>query len=340
MFEEDISDIKDLSDKDKTRLMEDFDKVMEEVVVPEFNECGQRFKALSGTAVNEKGLAGFPHGKELFEHMIRKEVGRNCDIGKIASGIDSILKEETKDPGMSNIPAGSNQELLDFMEDAADEYFPDIKISYKINKLPRLFKAVGIGGVYYSANYDNNSCERIYLPDEMRQKQVIFHEGVPGHMYQFSYHKNNLDHIYPVLFEQGIYAEGWATYIMCNPAPLYKADMDEDIVYPAPVYKDRMLAARADICLNYEGLSAKETEQYLTGLMGTFSGGLDGVISDPGGSSAYGVGCYGTLKTLEAIKALDPDMSLKTMHKLYLDAGPGCFDRILASCAREVNRQP
>ena len=39
----------------------------------------------------------------------------------------------------------------------------------------------------------------------------------------------------------------------------------------------------------------------------------------------------------ESIRSLDPDMDLKTMHTLYLDAGPGCFDRILALAMREYN---
>jgi hypothetical protein len=55
----------------------------------------------------------------------------------------------------------------------------------------------------------------------------------------------------------------------------------------------------------------------------------------PGMSIYYGLGCYLTLKTMESIKALDPNMNIKTMHTLYLDAGPGSFDRILNSVKRE-----
>lgn len=55
----------------------------------------------------------------------------------------------------------------------------------------------------------------------------------------------------------------------------------------------------------------------------------------PGIGINYGLGCYLTLKTLESIRAFDPDMDIRIMHKLYLDAGPGCYDRILASAKRE-----
>ena len=339
MVEENIGDVEGMSDAGKKMIMEEFDKVMAEVVIPEFEECGKRFLAIKDTAVNETGLAGFPHGKELYEHMFRKAVGRDCNIDEITSGIEEILKTGYVDLGTAKIPGGSNQDLLDYMEDAADEYFPDLKISYRIYKLPQLFKVVGIGGVYYGVNLDDNTCERIYLPDEVSQKQVIFHEGVPGHMYQFSYHKTHLEHIYPVLFENNFYGEGWATYIMCNPAPMYGLDTDQDLVYSEGLYLQRMALARADICLNYEGLSVKEAEEYLGELLGGRPSGLEGMITDPGLNSWYGVGLYETLKTLEAIRALEPDMSLKKMHTLYLDAGPGCFDRILASAKREVEGQ-
>ena len=38
------------------------------------------------------------------------------------------------------------------------------------------------------------------------------------------------------------------------------------------------------------------------------------------------------------IRALDPDMDIKTMHTLYLDAAPGTFERILDSVKRDLNK--
>jgi len=61
----------------------------------------------------------------------------------------------------------------------------------------------------------------------------------------------------------------------------------------------------------------------------------DSMLMTPGIAISYGLGSYMTIKTLESIRAMDPRMSILTMHTLYLDAGPGCFDRILASAHRD-----
>jgi hypothetical protein len=99
-----------------------------------------------------------------------------------------------------------------------------------------------------------------------------------------------------------------------------------------------MAQARADICINYEGLTGKETTEYLSGFAHDVASiQTTDMFMTPGIGISYGLGCYMTLKTLESIRSLDPDMDIKTMHTLYLDAGPGCFDRILASVRREYN---
>ena len=97
-----------------------------------------------------------------------------------------------------------------------------------------------------------------------------------------------------------------------------------------------MAQARADICLNYEGLTMKETTEYLSGFAHDVAGvKAQDMLMSPGIGISYGLGCYMTLKTLESIRSLDRNMDIKTMHTLYLDAGPGCFDRILNSAGRE-----
>lgn len=107
-------------------------------------------------------------------------------------------------------------------------------------------------------------------------------------------------------------------------------------VYNGGIYRDYMAQARADICVNYEGLTLNETAEYISGLAPDISVVRSDIITMPGVGISYGLGCYMTLKTLESVRALDPEMDVKTMHTLYLDAGPGCFDRILTSVKREL----
>nr|MCR4775797.1 DUF885 domain-containing protein [Saccharofermentans sp.] len=183
------------------------------------------------------------------------------------------------------------------------------------------------------------SSEVIFLPDYMRNDMIIFHEGIPGHMYQFNYHKTTLKHKYLLAFYKNAYVEGWATYIMDNPAVMYGKKDAEVLTYNGVNCASYMVQARADIMVNYEGLSEGETSKYLSDLTKRNVSILaDDLLMSPGIGISYGVGGYMTLKTLESIRSLDPEMSILTMHTLYLDAGPGSFDRILASVKRNYKK--
>ena len=333
---EKINALQDLTEEEKAAYIEEFDKVMDEVVIPEFLECCKRIAALGGTNTNDKGLAGFEHGKELYEHMLRCQIGRDCDVEKLAKGLDKVLSMGPANTAKPLIEGADNKEMLDIMTVKARAYFPDLDINYEIVKLPDLFKAVGAGGAYAARYYDDPSNEIIFLPDYLMTKEVVFHEGIPGHMYQFNYHKTHLKHIYMLCFAKDAYLEGWATYIMNNPAELYGDPAGEGFVYNGDIYRIYMAQARADICLNYEGLTMKETTEYLSGFAHDVAGvKAQDMLMSPGIGISYGLGCYMTLKTLESIRSLDRNMDIKTMHTLYLDAGPGCFDRILDSARRE-----
>lgn len=335
-FIEKINALSDITEEQKAAYIKQFDKVMEEVVIPEFDECCKRIAELAGTNVNDNGLAGFEHGKELYEHMLRKQIGRDCDIKELAKGLDIVLSMDPVKMSKPLIEGSDNQEMMDIMAKKAGEYFPELDIDYEIVKLPALFKTVGIGGTYAARYFDDPSHEIILLPDNMSSKDVVFHEGIPGHMYQYNYHKSHLKHVYMIYAASDVYAEGWATYIMNNPARMYGTADDDSFVYTGDTYREEMAQARADILINYEGKTAVEAGTYISSITeGRCSVAASALLMMPGLGISYGLGCYMTLKTLEAIRALDPNMDLKTMHTLYLDAGPGCFDRILASVKRE-----
>ena len=335
-FVERLDAIPELTDKEKEAYIKKFDKVMEEVVIPEFQECCKRIAALAGTNTNDKGLAGFEHGKEYYEHMLRCQIGRNCDVKELAKSLDKALSIRPDQYGNPVIEGSNNQELLDNMTAKAKDYFPELDIDYEIVKLPALFRSLKIGGAYAARHFDDPSHEIIFLPDFSMSKEIVFHEGIPGHMYRYNYHKRHLKHIYMLGFGSETYIEGWATYIMNNPPEMYGVSSDEDIIYTGDFCRSYMAQARADICINYEGLTGKETAEYLM-RFGQDPAGFQAtdIITMPGIGISYGLGCYMTVKTLKSIRALDPNMDIKTMHTLYLDAGPGTFDRILNSVKRE-----
>lgn len=331
-----LNEAEGLTEDEIAAYVDEFDEVMEQVVIPEFTECCKRIAALGGTNINDKGLAGFDHGTELYEHMLRRQIGSDVDVKKLAKELDKVLSMSPVISGTPVIEGSDNQEMMEIMADKSKAYFPDLDINYEIVKLPEMFKAVGVGGAYAARYFDDPSKEIIFLPDTMATKEVIFHEGIPGHMYQINYHKTNLKHIYMIAFAKNCYIEGWATYIMNNPPEMYGLSGEGRLNYTGDICRSYMAQARADICINYEGKTANETAEYMR-RFGHYADGIKmtDMFMTPGIAVSYGLGCYMTLKTLDSIKALDKNMDIKTMHTLYLDAGPGCFDRILNSVKRE-----
>ncbi|MBO4450272.1 MAG: DUF885 family protein [Clostridiales bacterium] len=335
---EKMDSIQDMTAEEKTAFMTELDKIIEEVLNPEFIECSRRYSALAKTTKNTKGLAGLDHGREMYEYILRKQIGKDCNVSELGKEMDKILAME---PAASNPPqpGDNNREKMENIEQKIKGYFPELKINYEIAKLPESFKAANVGGIYAAKHYDDPSHEVIFIPDYLKNEMVIFHEGIPGHMYQFNYHKTKLRHMYYLAFYKNTYVEGWATYIMDNPASMYGREGDPDLMYNGANCWYYMVQARADILINYEGLSDGEASKYLTDLTKKQLSVLeDDLVMTPGIGISYGLGSYMTIKTLESIKQLDPGMSILTMHTLYLDAGPGCFDRIFESVKRQYKK--
>ena len=338
-FEGELNSIEGLSDDKKDGYLTRFDDAIDNVLIPKFNECSERYMSYRGSGINETGLCGFEHGKELFEHQIRAMVGRDCDVNELASYLDEYLTKENIPYGKVTIEGKDEFEVLDNTEEIMKDYFPTIDYEYEVRDLPDVMKAAGIGGLYTAGYLDDNSNEIIYLNGLVYGADVVLHEGMPGHMYQFSYHKNTLDHLYMLVKENDLHCEGWATYIMANPADMYGIESDTDLIYMTDTFYEKYFEARIDIGVNYEGWTYDEALSHFReiGVSRISEIDTEECIIEPGGGLYYGLGCLMTLKTLENIRALDPDMDTKTMHTLYLDAGPGTFERIFESVKREIN---
>ena len=293
-----------------------------------------------GDGINDGGLCGFEHGKELFEHQMREMVGRDCDVNELASYLDEYLTKENIPFGKVRIEGDNENEILDHTEEIMKDYFPELDFEYEILDLPQIMVEAGIGGLYDPGYLDDNSHEIIYLDGIRFGADVVLHEGMPGHMYQFSYHKNTLDHTYLLVRENNLYAEGWATYIMGNPTDMYGVESESGFIYMTDTFYERYFMARLDIGVNYEGWTGRDAADYFKKIVGNNILRIDAnaYICEPGTGIYYGLGCLMTIKTLENIRALDPDMDIKTMHTLYLDAGPGTIERVFESVKRDLNK--
>ena len=341
-FNERISALSALSSEEKQSYIDENDRLMKEVVVPEIEEYMTAMKDIKECAVNKGGLCGFEHGDELYAHYLRSAIGADADPMEVAAALDEIISTDLSNVKSPNIKGNDSQEVLSNIKELMGDYFPELDIQYEILPLPTMMKMAGVGGAYTTGYVDVTDNEKIYL-NKGYPSTITVHEGMPGHMYQFSYHKNICKHPYMIVYASDTYCEGWATYIMFNPTQMYGTSDNDDILYVDNDQLVKYIGARVDIAINYEGKSDSEAMDHIRSLINDPSK-VPGISCDmikyqpAGGYLCYGVGSYYTCKTLDEIRKLDPSLSLKELHTIYLNACPAPFDLILESAKRQLGK--
>ena len=88
---------------------------------------------------------------------------------------------------------------------------------------------------------------------------------------------------------------------------------------------------------------AEDAATYINGLLGinllkaeSLQDVVNLVTEDPCYAVKYGLGYIALTDTLDQIKALDPSLSIKEIHKLFLDSQPATFEQIYETAKRHL----
>mgnify|MGYP004643545649 CR=1 FL=1 len=99
---------------------------------------------------------------------------------------------------------------------------------------------------------------------------LLSHEGIPGHLYQYNYLKNSNHHNVVKVLCPTAYKEGWATYAEHYSAELYgEKDSKENLIMRYRVKRvlaQGYLRVLADMKVNYDGASFEDIEALLTAM--------------------------------------------------------------------------
>ena len=160
---------------------------------------------------------------------------------------------------------------------------------------------------------------------------TLAHEGIPGHMYQFTYYLSTNPEPLRALLNFNGYTEGWATYVEMMSYEMYKD-------YPDACYADferinselnLLVSARIEIGVNYEGWDLEATQTYLSNNGFNSEGAqdiMDYVIAEPVNYQMYVMGWQSFQELRDyAESALGDKFDEQAFHKVVLDAGPSQF---------------
>ena len=352
-FETRLDDIEGLSDDDRQALIADHEEAMKEKFFPEFQECADRIRALKDVASDEtETLATYEGGKDYYAALVRSETNSQLTPEEAIEKCDKYMVDAFKGYVQGGFKqhdytAGDVQENLDYLYGKIFEYFPEIpEHKYVFKQVPEVFADSFSPAAYFAYHLDRYDSNLILINTAGSSTDfgtIMAHEAYPGHMYQSLYVRSICDHPYMFIFESIGYAEGWAEYVEFNSPIFFGATEEEQYSFQCESELDTLLMARVDLGVNYEGWNSDDAAEYINGALGMnlFKGEdlqelVDLVTEDPCYAVKYGIGYLNLIETMDKIKALDPDMTPKEYHKLFLDSQTGTYEQIYETAKRHL----
>jgi len=366
-FKDKLSQVKDISEKDKTRLCNEVEKQIDSTIIPSYKKLNNVMKNLKTKAPKEVGVWKLPDGDKYYEYLLKKHTSTNLspeevhNLGlKEVERIQGELKKlfvkigYTGDDISQGVRMCYSQGI--FGQETFDKY--KLYLDEVDKKIPEIFDIKPITKLKLEAvpKYKEQSFPNAYMPGSLdgsrpgvflvnlsmngckeSMKPLAYHEGVPGHHFQLSI-QNEIKDI-PV-FRKNLsftaFEEGWALYAetLANEYGLYD-DVNSQIGYlQSQLYRAGRMVV--DTGIHYKKWTREQAAEYMikncaTGNMAE----IDRYIVYPGQACSYMVGELKILELREkAKKELGSKFNIKEFHNVVLKNGSIPFDIL----EKEVNK--
>ena len=316
-----------------------------------YQSVSDAFRTLSASPV--QGLAHKPNGKAYYELLLKQSTGKDRSVSEIEKFVDAKLYEialylgTVSQEKQNAYFARYSQEqfgdfkdgyaMLDFIEQASKNDYPEIaKPNYELRKVDPSMAASSSPAFYFTpyVDYTSDRKQLIYINGDFKNTlyNTYAHEGIPGHMFQFSYFMS-LKEMHPIrqVFTLSSNAEGWANYTEKR-AVSYVSDADYQAFYSAYTTLTEIVHIKADIGVNYYGWGRDEMADFFKGYFGELSSEsirdiYTNFVTNPAVYPTYYLSSmyYEELRT-QALKALDDKFDLRDFHQAVLNGGSASFN--------------
>ncbi len=281
-LEESIDGVDGIPVEKKTAYKEEMRSAVNECLYPSYEKMKREIRRLKRKVLPIEGLAQLPNGKEYYELLLQDTIGSTDSVEDVRETLEygiyrsrSILAQLLEeDPSLEELDLYSLESGMESIEDILTknrkEYryeFPAVgEMDYELDGINDEragdFSAYFIiptldSTIPYQIRYNIRSLgEQVETLD---MYNTISHEGIPGHMYQAQFNKENLTYPIQFLSDNNAFTEGWAVYAS-NVAMDYIRTKD----YRAVMFYDEYinflntLAALWELEINYDGLTEDE----------------------------------------------------------------------------------
>lgn len=310
-----------LDDNKKNEYIEKNKKLVDENITPCYSMLKETIQNVKGTGKTEGGLVNYgDDGKRFYEALLRQKTSSDMSVTETAEYIDKKLAAYISDLQMVyfwNSEAvevaesykpdfETPEEVMEFIiSHMEDEFIKPVTTEYNIEYMNPACEIDGVLAYYLTAPIDNVTYNNIKVnksmvgSDAMSMYTTIAHEGMPGHMYQFTsmYANNEIPDIRKICDFIGA-SEGWADYAMSRTVKyLIEKDNLPESSNTVFIFNERftyLLYSRVDIGVNYEGWTIEDVQKYLADYIGDNYEVAEemyyGVIGDPCGLMPYTIG--------------------------------------------------
>lgn len=348
-FADRLDAVPGLTDAEKQDYIDRHNKALEESFFPAYEMLIEGFSSLKGTSTNSGGLCNIDSGKEYYEVFFKLRSGTDMTPKEAVEAIDRTIDDlyaQAADIDMSGdfwdeydaalFSKGTIQENVDYCIDNIKNDFPELpEHDLILQKVPSQLEDFFSPAAYFTCRIDDPGKNVIItnesaLEGEINILDTVAHEGYPGHLFESVYHATNVKNYYQRVASFTAFSEGWAEY--SGEYMVRGAGYDSDIV--SLQYLDtklqKLLIARVDIGVNYEGWDKDGVGKYLEEYGMDYPEFIDWVwdiaVEIPCYITPY---CFGQMETSDIIgdatEKLGADVPLIDIHTAYLQIGPAPF---------------
>lgn len=285
--------------------------------LPAYQNIVDTLSTLKSDDSNAMGLANVKNGKEYYEYLFKAKTASNKSVADAEKALKSLAQNSLtsaqkiaqKNPSVYEDYYNENVKtnytdfdtMLKDLNTWSKENFPTIDdVPYNIQALPEETANNGVAAYYMTSPIDNTHPDVIRVNmtsgnvDDVSTFKTIAHEGIPGHMYQMNYTKQNINTNYLNTCVNMLgYTEGYATYVEYEALESLNLNANYTALYrDLEVYQNTLIAL-LDIGIHYHGWDKSETEKFLSdnGLSVTSIDDIyDQIQGDPGAFLSYYVG--------------------------------------------------
>jgi len=313
------------------------------LVIPAYQNAIKMLEDLARKTDYEKSVASYPNAKKYCAAKMRAKGFYQSPEDAIAildKAIDDLWRQAATNNAAfdwdlqdrvakKNLPADATA-MVEFFNMKCTEHFPDI------GQRPFIVKSASDDEVMKSilAFY-------LYAPvDDLTENRMVYysqnisntfslgttlgHESFPGHLYQYNYFGLTQSHPIEQLIGTTAYAEGYAIYSGYYTLLYMGFSEEEARAINASNVFFRVLEARIDLGVNYQGWTVKQTSQYLSKWgIGSYGEEIyQGVASNPFVSVPYGLAPLEFMELLSVAEAkLGKTFDIIEFHTVILKDG-------------------